>query len=86
MQLFFDSARAFEKVEFYGKARTNLLHQNLNVEEDTTNANKANYGHSLIDLGILVRPSNSTEIISDLRIRNEHGGFLEGQLVLALEG
>ena len=67
-----------KKVEFYGKARTNLLHQNLNVEEDTTNANKANYGHSLIDLGILVRPSNSTEIISDLRIRNEHGGFFGG--------
>lgn len=67
-----------KKVEFYGKARTNLLHQNINLEEDTTNANKANYGHSLIDLGILVRPSNSTEILSDLRIRNEHGGFFGG--------
>ena len=62
-----------KKVEFFGKARTNLLHQNLNVEEDTTNPNKANYGHSLIDLGILIRPSNSPEIITDLRFNHFSG-------------
>lgn len=67
-----------KKVEFFGKARTNFLHQGLSVDDDTTNVNKANYGHSLIDLGILVRPSNATEIIADLRIRNEHGGFFGG--------
>ena len=61
-----------------------MLHQNLNVEGDTTNPNKANYGHSLIDLGILIRPSNSTEIITDLRIRNEHGGFFGGAVTFGV--
>lgn len=64
-----------KKIEFYGGARTNILLQDLDDEKDTLNAQKANYGHSLIDLGILIRPSNDTEIITELRMRNELGGF-----------
>ena len=51
-----------KKVEFYGIAKTNVLHQSYDVEGDTTNISKANYGHSLIDLGILLRPTTSTEV------------------------
>lgn len=64
-----------KKVEFYGVAKTNVLHQSYDVEGDTTNISKANYGHSLIDLGILLRPTASTEVAAELRIRNELGGF-----------
>lgn len=64
-----------KKVEFYGGARTNILFQDLADDSDTLNVQKANYGHSLIDLGILIRPSNDTEIITELRMRNELGGF-----------
>jgi hypothetical protein len=64
-----------KKVEFYGIAKTNVLHQSYDVEGDTTNISKANYGHSLIDLGILLRPTTSTEVAAELRIRNELGGF-----------
>ena len=46
-----EAQERLKKVEFFGKARTNLLHQNLIVENDSTNAKKANYVHSLIDLG-----------------------------------
>lgn len=64
-----------KKIEFYGGARTNILFQDLADDFDTLNVQKANYGHSLIDLGILIRPSNDTEIITELRMRNELGGF-----------
>lgn len=79
-----EAQERLKKVEFFGKARTNLLHQNLIVENDSTNAKKANYGHSLIDLGVLIRPSKSTEIITDLRIRNEHGGFFGGAVTFGV--
>ena len=64
-----------KKVEFYGIAKTNIFHQGYDVDGDTTNITKTNYGHSLIDLGILLRPSGSTEVATELRIRNELGGF-----------
>lgn len=64
-----------KKVEFYGAAKTNILHQSYDVEADTSNITKANYGHSLVDLGILLRPSANTEVAAELRIRNELGGF-----------
>lgn len=67
-----------KKVSFYGNARTNLLHQSLNLDEDTVNLSKSSYGHSLIDLGISIRPSANTEIRTDLRMRNEFGGFYGG--------
>ena len=67
-----------KKVEFYGAAKTNILHQSYDVEGDTSNVTKANYGHSLIDLGILLRPSVNTEVATELRIRNELGGFWGG--------
>jgi len=67
-----------KKVEFYGVSKTNILHQGYEVNGDTMNISKANYGHSLIDLGILLRPSASTEIATELRLRNELGGFWGG--------
>ena len=67
-----------KKIEFYGAAKTNILHQSFDVDGDTMNVSKANYGHSLIDLGILVRPSANTEIATEFRLRNEFGGFWGG--------
>ena len=59
-----------KKIEFYGGARTNILFQDLADDSDTLNVQKANYGHSLIDLGILIRPSNDTEIITELTLED----------------
>lgn len=73
-----------KKVEFYGVAKTNILHQGYDVDGDTMNISKANYGHSLIDLGILLRPSTSTEIATELRIRNELGGFWGGSVTYGI--
>ena len=44
-----------KKIEFYGAAKTNILHQSFDVDGDTMNVPGANYGHSLIDLGIFER-------------------------------
>ena len=48
------------------------------------NLSKANYGHSLIDLGILVRPSVNTEISTEFRLRNELGGFWGGAVTFGI--
>ena len=73
-----------KKIEFYGAAKTNILHQGFDVDEDTMNLSKANYGHSLIDLGILVRPSANTEIATEFRLRNELGGFWGGAVTYGI--
>jgi hypothetical protein len=73
-----------KKIEFYGGARTSILFQDLADDSDTINVQKANYGHSLIDLGILIRPSNNTEIITELRMRNELGGFYGSAVTFGL--
>ena len=73
-----------KKIEFYGAAKTNILHQGFDVDGDTMNVSKANYGHSLIDLGILVRPSANTEIATEFRLRNELGGFWGGAVTYGI--
>ena len=73
-----------KKIEFYGAAKTNFLHQDFDVDGDTMNLSKANYGHSLIDLGILVRPSYNTEIATEFRLRNELGGFWGGAVTFGI--
>ena len=73
-----------KKIEFYGSAKTNILHQDFDVDGDTMNLSKANYGHSLIDLGILVRPSSNTEIATEFRLRNELGGFWGGAVTFGI--
>ena len=73
-----------KKIEFYGAAKTNILHQGFDVYGDTMNVSKASYGHSLIDLGILVRPSANTEIATEFRLRNELGGFWGGAVTYGI--
>jgi len=73
-----------KKIEFYGAAKTNILHQGFDVDGDTMNVSNANYGHSLIDLGILVRPSANTEIATEFRLRNELGGFWGGAVTYGI--
>ena len=73
-----------KKIEFYGAAKTNILHQGFDVDGDTMNVSKASYGHSLIDLGILVRPSANTEIATEFRLRNELGGFWGGAVTFGI--
>ena len=73
-----------KKIEFYGAAKTNILHQGFDVDGDTMNVSKASYGHSLIDLGILVRPSANTEIATEFRLRNELGGFWGGAVTYGI--
>jgi hypothetical protein len=69
-----------EKFQVNGAGRAFLLSNKLDIDEalDTTTAKKANYGHTLIDLGFSIFPNNNTEIISIFRIRNELGGFWGG--------
>lgn len=69
-----------KKFQVNGDARGYLFAKNLNIDQelDSIQSKKANYGHTLIDLGFSIFPNENTEIISSFRIRNELGGFWGG--------
>ncbi|MFQ3575785.1 MAG: hypothetical protein SNJ77_05050 [Cytophagales bacterium] len=66
------------KVSFSGAGRAFLNQSDLMgeaVESDTTNPRSANGGHTLIDVGINIKPNEKTLLHTTLRARNEFGGF-----------
>jgi len=69
-----------KKFQINGAARAYLFSNKLDIDEsiDTISTRKANYGHTLLDMGISLFPNKNTEVISMLRIRNELGGFWGG--------
>lgn len=69
-----------KKFQVNGDARGYLFAKNLLIAPavDSINTTKANYGHTLLDLGFSIFPNENTEIISSFRIRNELGGFWGG--------
>lgn len=69
-----------KKFQVNGDARGYLFAKSLNIDQelDSIQSKKANYGHTLIDLGFSIFPNDKTEIISSFRIRNELGGFWGG--------
>lgn len=69
-----------QKFQVNGDARGYLFAKNMNIDRniDSVNTPRANYGHTLVDLGFSIFPNENTEIISSFRIRNELGGFWGG--------
>ncbi len=69
-----------KKFQFNGAARGYYFANELDIDEaiDTLTTRKANYGHTLVDLGISLYPDKNTEIIAMFRIRNDLGGFWGG--------
>ncbi|MEM7040450.1 MAG: hypothetical protein AAF570_26025, partial [Bacteroidota bacterium] len=57
-----------------------LFANQLDIDDDldSLTTRKANYGHTLLDLGVSVFPNKNTEVIGMFRIRNELGGFWGG--------
>jgi hypothetical protein len=68
------------KFQVNGDARSYMFAKNMLIDPalDSINAPRANYGHTLVDLGFSIFPNSNTEIISSFRIRNELGGFWGG--------
>ena len=67
-----------KKVNFIGNARSLLNTNILGVSDslpDTVSVKKNNGGYALMDMGVLIKPNKSTEIMGMFRIRNEFGGF-----------
>ena len=46
-----------------------------NSEQDTTTAAKLMSGHTLVDLGVNIKPSDKLFVQGMMRVRNDHGGF-----------
>ncbi len=69
-----------KKFQINGAARGYYFSNELDIAKslDTVTTRNANYGHTLLDLGISAFPNKETEIISIFRIRNELGGFWGG--------
>lgn len=45
------------------------------TNEDTVTARRLQSGHALVDLGVNIQPSDALLIQSELRVRNDYGGF-----------
>ena len=69
-----------KKFQINGAARGYFFSNELNIDEslDTITTRKANYGHTLLDMGVNLFPNNNTEVLAMFRIRNELGGFWGG--------
>lgn len=67
-----------KKVWASGYARASFLLDDFNTKsaiEDTVTPRKLNSGHVLADLTINVRPNANTELLGQVRVRNDFGGF-----------
>lgn len=67
-----------KKVWASGYARGTFLMDDFDTKsaiEDTVTARKLNSGHVLADLSINVQPNANTELLGQVRVRNDFGGF-----------
>lgn len=69
-----------EKFQINGSGRAYYFANELDIDEslDSITTRKANYGHTLLDLGVSVFPNKNTEVNGMFRVRNELGGFWGG--------
>jgi hypothetical protein len=64
------------KVVFTGAARGLYYGDRMGQEvEDSITIPRMNSGHTLVDLGMNIRPNKNTEIQGMVRVRNDYGGF-----------
>lgn len=69
------------KFKLTGAARGIIFGDDLQQETevpDTITAPKLSSGHTLVDLGLSIRPNASMEVFGMLRVRNDFGGFWGG--------
>jgi hypothetical protein len=66
-----------QKVWVSGNARSVMYDDRFNnrTENDTTTARNLQSGHAMVDLGVNIKPNESTFIHSMVRVRNDYGGF-----------
>jgi hypothetical protein len=69
-----------KKFQINGAARAYFFANQLDIADDidSVTSRNANYGHTLLDLGVSVFPNKNTEVLGMFRIRNELGGFWGG--------
>ncbi len=64
------------KVVFTGAARGLYYGDKIGQEvEDSITIPRMNSGHTLVELGMNIRPNRNTEIQGMVRVRNDYGGF-----------
>ena len=65
------------KIVFTGAARGLYFGDKIGQEMvgDTVTIPRMNSGHTLVDLGMNIRPNRNTEIQGMVRVRNDYGGF-----------
>jgi len=65
-----------KKVTFFGAARAQFYSDSYAPSiEDTVTAAKLNSGNVLADLGMKVQANKQMEILAQVRVRNDYGGF-----------
>jgi len=75
-QLVSAQEKDLRKVVFTGAARGLYYGDRIGQEvEDSITIPRMNSGHTLVDLGMNIRPNRNTEIQGMVRVRNDYGGF-----------
>jgi len=75
-QLVSAQEKDLRKVVFTGAARGLYYGDKIGQEEaDSITIPRMNSGHTLVDLGMNIRPNRNTEIQGMVRVRNDYGGF-----------
>lgn len=75
-QFVYAQEKDLKKVVFTGAARGLYYGDKIGQEtEDTITIPRMNSGHTLVDLGMNIRPNRNTEIQGMVRVRNDYGGF-----------
>jgi hypothetical protein len=75
-QNMFSQEKDMRKVVFTGAARGLYYGDKIGQEvEDSITIPRMNSGHTLVDLGMNIRPNKNTEIQGMVRVRNDYGGF-----------
>jgi hypothetical protein len=75
-QLVSAQEKDLRKVVFTGAARGLYYGDKIGQDvEDSITIPRMNSGHTLVDLGMNIRPNRNTEIQGMVRVRNDYGGF-----------
>lgn len=68
-------ALAQQKVWVSGAARGIMYADEYGMEGDSTTARRQESGHTMVDVGVNIRPNDNIYILGMVRVRNDYGGF-----------
>lgn len=67
--------QAQQKVWVSGAARGVMYADEYSMESDSVTSRRQESGHTMVDVGVNIRPNDNIYILGMVRVRNDYGGF-----------